>query len=387
LIRCAGTALNSKLIERQKEFFSEMLVTAVQNLAPDDPIDMVAMKQVSGGSVSDSILVQGVAFKKTFAYAGFEQQPKHFQNPAVLLLNIELELKSERQNAEIRIKDPSEYQELVNAEWSIIYEKLDLIVASGAKVVLSRLPIGDLATQYFADRNIFCAGRVPQEDMVRVSKATNGVIQTSVSDLQPSILGTCGEFNERQIGSERYNVLTGCPQARTATIILRGGSAQFIEESERSLHDALMIIRRATKHDSIVAGGGAIEMELSKHLRAYSRTIKTKIQLIVAAFAKALEVIPRQLCVNAGFDATEVVNQLRARHAKGEIWMGVDIENEGVCDTYNSFVWEPSLVKKNAISAACEAACLILSIDQTVRNVKSQSVSDDRPAQAGMSSM
>ena len=105
--------------------------------------------------------MEGVAFKKTFAYAGFEQQPKNFDNPEVLILNVELELKSERQNAEIRINDPSQYQSIVDAEWSIIYEKLDLIAKSGAKIVLSRLPIGDLATQYFADRDIFCAGRVP----------------------------------------------------------------------------------------------------------------------------------------------------------------------------------------------------------------------------------
>ena len=123
-------------------------------------------------------------------------------------------------------------------------------------------------------------------------------------------------------------------------------------------------------------------MELSKHLRAYSRTIKSKLQFIIAAFARSLEVIPRQLCVNAGFDATEIVNSLRAKHAHGEIWMGVDIENEGVCDTFKSYVWEPALVKKNAISAACEAACLILSIDETVRNAKSQNAADDRPAYA-----
>jgi T-complex protein 1 subunit eta len=90
-------------------------------------------------------------------------------------------------------------------------------------------------------------------------------------------------------------------------------------------------------------------------------------------------VIPRQLCSNAGFDATEIVNQLRACHAKGGLWFGVDIDNEGVCDTYESFVWEPALVKRNALSAATEAACLILSIDETVRNAKSESLRNDTP--------
>merc|ERR1711935_761854 len=117
-------------------------------------------------------------------------------NPKIILLNVELELKAEKDNAEIRVSNPAAYQEIVDAEWSIIYEKLDLIVKSGAQIVLSRLAIGDLATQYFADRDVFCAGRVPEEDLQRVAKATGAAIQTSVNDLIPDILGDCGLFEE-----------------------------------------------------------------------------------------------------------------------------------------------------------------------------------------------
>ena len=113
----------------------------------------------------ESFLVDGVAFKKTFSYAGFEQQPKYFDNPTVLALNLELGLKSEKDNAEVRLSDPAKYQEIVDAEWNIIYDKLAKCVDSGAKVILSRLAIGDLATQYFADRGVFCAGRVPADDI------------------------------------------------------------------------------------------------------------------------------------------------------------------------------------------------------------------------------
>jgi T-complex protein 1 subunit eta len=378
LIRCAGTSLCSKLISRQKAFFSKMVVDAVLQLDEDRDINLIGVKKVTGGSITDSFLVSGVAFKKTFAYAGFEQQPKNFGDPKVLLLNVELELKSERQNAEIRIKDPSQYQSIVDAEWQIIYGKLDAIAQSGAKIVLSKLPIGDLATQYFADRDIFCAGRVTAEDLDRVAKATGGVIQTSLGDLSEDILGTCGKFEEKQIGAERFNLFTECANAKTVTLILRGGAEQFIAESERSLHDAIMITKRAVGHKYVVGGGGAIEMELSKFLRTFSRTIKDKTQLVVSAYAKALETIPRQLSENAGFDSTDIVNALRARHARGEQWAGVDIENEGCCNTFESLVWEPSLVKTNALSAATEAACLILSVDETVKAPTNEAI-DDRP--------
>ena len=200
----------------------------------------------------------------------------------------------------------------MDAEWKIIYEKLEKIYQTGAKVVLSKLPIGDLATQYFADRDIFCAGRVPSEDMERVVKAVGGAVQSSVNDIQAVHLGSAAIFEERQIGGERFNFFTGCPRAKTCTLILRGGSEQFIAEVERSLHDAIMIVRRAIKSKLVVAGGGAAEMALSKYLRDYSRTVQGKQQLLIAAFAKALEIIPRQLCDNAGFDSTDILNKLRA---------------------------------------------------------------------------
>lgn len=332
--------------------------------------------------MEDSILVEGVAFKKCFSYAGFEQQPKKFTNPKVLLLNLELELKAEKDNAELRIEDPDQYQSMVDAEWKIIYDKLDAIVASGAQVVFSRLAIGDLATQYFADRNVFCGGRVPQEDLTRLSKATGAAIQTTVSNLIPSVLGTAALFEERQVGGERYNFISGCPQAKTATIVLRGGGDQFLDEADRSMHDAIMVVRRARKHSAVVGGGGAIEMELSKHLRDYSRTIKGKEQLLINAYAKALEAIPRQVADNAGFDSTDILNKLRQKHAaaSGGTWFGVDINNEDICDTFKAFVWEPALVKLNAITAATEAASLILSVDETVKNPKP--VEDNTPAPA-----
>jgi len=378
LYKCASTSLNSKLICRQKDFFAKMVVDAVQHLDDQLNIKMIGVKKVPGGSVTDSFLVKGVAFKKTFSYAGFEQQPKSFKNPRILLLNVELELKSERSNAEIRLKDPDQYQSIVDAEWNIIYSKLSKIVKSGAKIVLSKLPVGDLATQYFADRSIFCAGRVKEEDLNRVSKATGGVIQTSLEDLNIKILGKCAVFEERQIGSERYNIFSGCPRTKTTTIILRGGSEQFIAESERSLHDAIMIVKRAVEYQSVVGGGGAIEMELSKHLRLYSRTIQSKIQFVVSAFAKALEVIPRQLGENAGFDSTNILNSLRAAHASGDMWMGVNIENDGIIDSLKNHIWEPALVKINALSAATEAACLVLSVDETVRSPAKQEPGDKR---------
>lgn len=317
LEKCASTAMSSKLIHQQKHLFAKMVVDAVLILDDLLPLNMIGIKKISGGALEDSFLIPGVAFKKTFSYAGFEMQPKSYQNCKIALLNIELELKAERDNAEVRVESASEYQKIVDAEWLILYEKLETIYRSGCNVVLSKLPIGDVATQFFADRDMFCAGRVVDEDLKRTQKACGGAILTTVKDLSPSTLGHCEAFEEKQIGGDRFNVFNGCPNAKTCTLILRGGADQFLEETERSLHDAIMIVRRTIKNDSVVAGGGAIEMELSKSLRDFSRTIAGKEQLLIAAIAKALEIIPRQLCDNAGFDATNILNKLRQKHAQG----------------------------------------------------------------------
>uniref|UniRef100_A0A8C5GV83 T-complex protein 1 subunit eta n=1 Tax=Gouania willdenowi TaxID=441366 RepID=A0A8C5GV83_GOUWI len=305
LEKCAATALNSKLIAGQKDFFAKMVVDAVMSLDELLPLKMIGIKKVQGGALEDSQLISGVAFKKTFSYAGFEMQPKRYENLKIALLNVELELKAEKDNAEVRVKSV---------------------------------------------------------------EACGGSIQTSVGAMTEDTLGQCELFEEVQIGGERYNLFKGCPKAKTCTIILRGGAEQFTEETERSLHDAIMIVRRAIKNDSIVAGGGAIEMELSKYLRDYSRTIPGKQQLLIGAYAKALEIIPRQLCDNAGFDATNILNKLRAKHAQGGTWYGVDINNEDITDNFVACVWEPSIVRINALTAASEAACLILSVDETIKN-------------------
>jgi T-complex protein 1 subunit eta len=254
--------------------------------------------------------------------------------------------------------------------------------------VLSRLPIGDLATQYFADRGVFCAGRVQKDDLERLSRATGSRVQTTVYGLTPDVLGTCASFEEKQVGAERFNLFTGCPGGTTATFVLRGGAEQFIDETERSIHDSIMIVKNCVRSMKVVAGGGATEMEISRMLKEYALTIEGKLQLVILAYAKALELIPRQLADNAGFDATDILNRLRQKHHSGEegMWWGVDMDKEGICDTMKSAVWEPVMSKVNSISSATEAACMVLSVDETVKNPASEGVPGQggRPGGGGM---
>ena len=141
---------------------------------------------------------------------------------------------------QIRIR-PDQYQSIVDAEWSLIYEKLAACVALGANIVISKLPIGDLATQYFADRGIFSAGRVSEGDVRRLSRATGASVQSTLTGVSPSDLGSCGKFEETQLGAVRYNVFRACPAGTASTFLLRGGAEQFLAEAERSIHGGRFI--------------------------------------------------------------------------------------------------------------------------------------------------
>jgi len=375
LKKCAGTSMSSKLIANHTEFFSKMVVDAVNNLDESMPLDMIGIKKVQGGTLGESQLINGVAFKKTFSYAGFDMQPKKFSNPKIALLNIELEVKSVRENAEIRVSNLKDYQEMVDAEYKVLFDQCKAVKDAGADIVLSKLPIGDVATQWFADEGMVCAGRVTQEDMKRTLAAAGGAVLTTVSDIAQKNLGTCVSFEERQVGDERFFVFKGSQDIKgeTSTIILRGGAEQYMAETERSLHDAIMVVRRTKKHQRIVAGGGATEMRLSKYLRDQAGSLMGKEQLVFYAIAKAFEVIPRTLCDNAGFDANNILSKLRQKHADKEVDgsnFGVDIKTECIADNYEECVLEPALVKINAITAASEATCVILSVDQTIKHPK-----------------
>lgn len=366
LEQCAATTLRSKLVSDSRDFFAKMVVDAVLNLDDELRLTDLGVKLVKGGSIGESFFVPGVAFKRTFFYAGFDQQPKKFSTPKILLLNVELELKAEGTGAEVRVEDSSKFQEIVDAEWKIIFNKLEECIKSGANIVLSKKPIGDVATQFFADQGVFCAGRVPDDDIQRMAKATGGVILSTTSSINPEWLGTCGVFEERQVGSKRFNVFTEC-QGKSATIVLRGGAKEFLEEAKRSIHDAIMIVRRTKKAQKVVGGGGAIEMTIAHFLRESALKLEGKSQLIIEAYADALESIPRALANNAGFDSFAILNKLRSIHAKPEgTWFGVDVEKGDIIDSIKSFIWEPLVVKLNALKAATEAACTIIGVDETV---------------------
>lgn len=351
LERIAMTSMGSKILSSEKKCFSKMLIRAVRGL---ESLGDLGIKKVKGGGIDESFLVDGVAFEKGFTYAGYEQQPKLIRNGKILCLNVELEWKSERENAEVRV-DVEDYQAMVDAEWTIIRDKLDKIIQSGAKIVLSCLPIGDYATQYFARHGIFCAGRVSRDDLKRVTRCCGGVIYSSVSNIE--CLGETALFEEKQVGNFRYNFLQS-PEAHT--LVLRGPGDDVVNEVERSINDATNVIFHTLKTPKAVTGAGSVEMEISKKIREAAKSISDKGSFIYMAVAQAFESIPFNLAKNFGLDPLNTIQKLRRDHSEG-IMSGVTVN--GVNDVSN--VLEPIVVKKNLYQVALNAVVSLLKIDST----------------------
>ncbi|KAF7702756.1 T-complex protein 1 subunit eta [Cucumispora dikerogammari] len=354
----AGTALNSKILQNRKHEFAGMLkYLKYMNYEEESN---VCIKKVTGGSIEDSILIRGVAFEKTFSFAGHEQLPKTIKNPLVACLDIELEWKSERDNSEARISTIESFKKFVDAEWKLITNRLDTLINKGVNVVLSKKPIGDYATQYFASKNVFCAGRIPTSDLERIATVTKTKVYGSVNFVNP---GTCELFEERQCGNLRYNFLQvgneDKPQA--LTFLLRGPGEEVLNEVERSLNDALVVVKRLLRQREVIRGGGYLEMKISNFLKQKLKGIDNKENLIYKSVARSFEIIPSVLAKNFGLDNILEIQKMRCLIMRENIKVSMTVN--GVCE--DSSIREPLLVKQNLIKTAMSAVKTILSIDSS----------------------
>ncbi|MEM2326741.1 MAG: TCP-1/cpn60 chaperonin family protein, partial [Candidatus Bathyarchaeia archaeon] len=213
---------------------------------------------------------------------------------------------------------------------------------------------------------ILAVRRAKKSDMEKLAKATGGRIVTNLDDLKPEDLGYAELVEERKIGEDKMVFVEGCRDPRAVAILVRGGSERIVDEAERSIHDALCVVRDVVQEPKILAGGGAPEIEVARAIREYAQSLPGREQLAAQSFADAIEVIPTALAENAGLDPIDILSELRARHERGEKWAGIDVNTGKVRDMREIDVYEPLAVKKQVIKSATEAATMILKIDDVI---------------------
>ena len=369
LMEVAKTSLTGKSAGAVKSFLADICVRAVNSVGTIDDgeriVDLsdIKVEKRQGGSIKDSTLVDGIILDKERVHAGM---PRSVSGVKVALINSAIEVKKTEVDAKIQITDPSMLASFLDEEENYIRGLVDKINASGANVVVCQKGIDDLAQHYMSKVGIFAIRRAKKSDMEALSKATSGRVVTTIDDLTSDDLGIAAKVEERKIGESNMTFFTGCPEAKSVSVLLRGGTEHVVDEIRRAFDDAVGVVSVAWEDGAVLTGGGSVLAALSRDLRAYAESIGGREQMAIEAFASALEIVPRTLAENAGLDPVTTIIELRKSHADGKAFSGINVEDGGVMDMRAANVLEPLRVVEQAIQSATETAIMILRIDDVI---------------------
>ncbi len=370
----ATTSMRSKAVGTAREHLAEIAIDAVKQIAEKRgdrmvaDIDNVQLIKKAGKSLLDTLLVKGVILDKEVVHAGM---PKRVEKARIALLNAALEVEKTEFSAEIRIRDPTQMKAFLDQETKMLKEMVDKIAATGANVLICQKGIDDMAQHFLAKKGVLAVRRAKESDMEKLSRATGGKVVTNLEDISEKDVGHAGLVEERKIGDDKMVFVEGCKDPRSVSVLIRAGLERMVDEAERAMKDALSVVADVIEKNKVVAGGGAIEAEIAKDLRAYSSKVGGREQLAIVASAEAMESIPKALSENAGLEAIDILVNLRAEHEKPKGHsMGVDVFSGKVADMREQGVLEPVSVKEQAIKSATEAVSMILRIDDVIAATK-----------------
>ncbi|MEK6901399.1 MAG: thermosome subunit alpha, partial [Nanoarchaeota archaeon] len=351
----AITAMTGKGAEANREQLAQLIVNAVKRVAESKngmmnvALDHIKVERVVGGNADHSELVEGIVLDKERVHPSM---PQRVENAKVALLDSALEIKNTEIDAKIHITDPLQLNLFLEQEELTLREMVDRVKSAGATVVCCQKGIDDIAQYYLAKAGILALRRVKKSDIEKLSLATGGKIVSNWKELTASDLGFAGVVREERIGEEEVIFVEKCRNPKAVTLLVHGGTEHVVEEIKRAVVDALGDVAAALREGTVVAGAGAVEMELAKGLRAYASRLNGREQLAVQAFAETMEIIPRTLAENAGLDPLDIIAKLRSAHDQQQRWAGVDVFNGGVMDAWKQGVIEPLKIKTVALRSA-----------------------------------
>jgi len=376
----AKTALTGKSAGAVKAFLADICVNAVQAVGIEEngnrmvDLDDIKVEKKQGGSIKDSTLVDGIILDKERVHSGM---PRSVDSAKVALINSAIEVKKTEVDAKIQITDPTQLASFLEEEENFLRGLVEKIQAAGANVVICQKGIDDLAQHYLSKSGLFAIRRAKKSDMEALAKATGGRIVTNLDDLSASDLGVASKVEERKIGDSDMTFVTGCTEAKSVSVLLRGGTDHVVDEIRRAFDDAVGVVSVAWEDGMVLTGGGSVMAALSRELRIFAEGVGGREQMAIEAFASALEVIPRTLAENAGLDPVNTIIELRKSHSDGDSHSGINVDEGGVKNMLDANVLEPLRVVEQAIQSATETAVMILRIDDVI---SSKSVSMDEMA-------
>ncbi|MEM0506325.1 MAG: thermosome subunit alpha [Thermosphaera sp.] len=358
-----GNVISNKLADMTIEA-ALTVAESKENGTYDFKTDDVKIEKKKGGNVIDTQLIKGIVIDKEVVHPGM---PRRVENAKIALLDAALEVEKPEITAKINISSPELIKAFLDEEANLLKEMVEKIAASGANVVICQKGIDEVAQHFLAKKGIMAVRRVKRSDLEKLERASGGKIVSSVRDLKPEDLGYAALVEERRIGNDKMVFIEGCKNPKAVTILIRGANDMVMDEIERSLKDALNVLRNVMRVPKIVPGGGAVEIELAMRLREFAAKVGGKEQLAIEAFASAIEEIPLILAESSGKDPLETLMKLRQLHSEGKKYAGIDVVTGEVRENMIEVnVIEPLLVKESMIKTAAEAAITIMKIDDII---------------------
>jgi len=369
LIKIAKTSMQSKLVSEDSVPLSKLVVDAILKIVEINgnvhsvDLDNLKVEKKAGGSIDDTALINGIVLDKEIVHSGM---PTKIEKSKIALVNAALEVEKTEMSAEIRISDPTQMEQFLEEENRMLKSMVDKLHTVGVNVLICQKGIDDIAQHYLSKHGILAVRRVKESDMTKLAKATGGRITTNLEDISANDLGHAELVQQKKVESDKWVFIEGCTNPRSVTVLIRGGSQRVVDEVDRSIHDALMVVKDVVEKPSIVAGGGSPEAYLAAELNEWSSSSEGREQLAIKQYAEAFESIPLTIAENAGMDPIDTIITLRANQSNGKQTVGINAKESKIGNMFSLDIVEPLVVKEQIIKSATEVACMILRIDDVI---------------------